>query len=337
MKFVMKGEQGSGKTTFIDLLLGRKFEKKYQATLGLSLETVKVNNEGKVEFWDMSGDPSDSQLTTWYDKHHEKTDVFFYCVDLSQHLNTTDINKKLSQLKESYPDAIIILVGTKVDKLKETTTIKAEFKAAVQKKLEPFKENVHETLITSAKDGYISCKTLPNLLTIIENSKPKLDEQKAERQRQEEEKQRRDEIHNDSKYPNSYKSIWKKTENQHSELTQSKQDYHCTVQLLRDYCKTNPSDSILFSKVKLMFSFKLRNHTTTIRQFLQEYERSSGREENVDALLKALSKKLKGQPIDVEGSLYRRLDYIQKLTQSTSVAFGEKFAENVGRTINPPY
>ncbi|MDP1602879.1 MAG: hypothetical protein Q8M03_06395 [Legionella sp.] len=109
---IVAGEEGSGKTSFL-----RYIEDPRTAKLSLrplDIECADVHTwDANFHFWDAS-----------IDGEHQNLRILIYCVDLSKaSLDEKKVIAEIEQLKEKNPQAVIYLVGTKMDIADKDTVI----------------------------------------------------------------------------------------------------------------------------------------------------------------------------------------------------------------------
>lgn len=95
--------------------------------------------------------------------------IFLYCVDLSQELNSTEIQEEISQLKRDYPRTNIIIVGTKAD---------IGMANASQFAQQQWNDDTCGSVVTSAKLD-VGIDTLKNLISAIINPAASANEPKT--------------------------------------------------------------------------------------------------------------------------------------------------------------
>ncbi|MGQ3889462.1 GTP-binding protein [Legionella sp. CNM-1927-20] len=309
IKVCLTGPEGSGKTVLVQKIVqGDKFQfnPSHESTMGATFRRLVIKSESNTDgdgadIWDISGNQRYDSLKAMY---YEGTDIFLYCVDMSTApLNQEQLEKDIKEMQKQYPNSQIIVVGTKSDVpskyLEKNTTI---FNNLVIES-----KNVKK-MITSKDDPKISENLQQEFIKIAEEKKthqqPPSNLQSA---------------FDTSVFPASYKKIWNKVfENPKNRALGANIDlrnYHCAVELLKDYCKTDTPKSKLSSglgSIKLFFTFHLgRNHTSTVRKVLSEPDKSNL---NVEQLLEKLKVALGNSKLEPDGSLARRIRFIQGMT-----------------------
>ena len=111
IKVVLAGNLSAGKSQLANRITSNRFNEQSAPTNGLEYYSVEQQNY-LLNIWDISGNPRFESLLPGYLRD---TAICLYCVDLSQPLDSTEIQKKISGLKSDYPEINIILVGTKSD------------------------------------------------------------------------------------------------------------------------------------------------------------------------------------------------------------------------------
>src|SRR5579872_4677637 len=110
-KIIVFGDKNIGKTQLINRLIGQEYNSIYKTTTGMNFFTIK--KEGlTLQFWDSSGDEQYKSLNKNY---YNKSQIGLYCIDLSNEINTLQINNDIKEFKAQSPDAQLLLIGTKGD------------------------------------------------------------------------------------------------------------------------------------------------------------------------------------------------------------------------------
>ncbi|STX51212.1 Uncharacterised protein [Legionella busanensis] len=218
-------------------------------------------------------------------KIYTKGVTVFYCID--EEAEERPIATDIKEIHAQSP-AKIILVGADKEKLEKlrrmSTTPIIEPPSQSNKKVGV---RIHQTVsdVISASDS------IANILDTIKTSKP---EDKT------------------NYYSKKYLELWNKGTENHTDKDTA--DYYAALKLLKDYCKSDSTDSTAIAYVKLAFTCHLgRTHHSTVRGLVRE-EFSKSSEKTVEHLLNTLKDKLKSEAINSEGSLATRIKFIQDMT-----------------------
>lgn len=118
--------------------------------------------------------------------------------------------------------------------------------------------------------------------------------------------------------PVSYSKMWRGKRKTSTAINggRERSDYYAALKILGDYIKSNSSNpSSKFSSLKLFFAGHWnRHHTDSVKRLMKDLTHPCEGAQNIEHLLFRLNDILleKGQPLNPDGSLARRINYIQK-------------------------
>jgi len=125
-KIALLGSHGVGKTSLISRFVEGIFPEKYLTTIGLKVDTKRVELEGvslELVIWDIAGQDDPTRIPHYY---LNGCHGYIYVVDLSRPSTYEDIISRLDLLKGMMPKAEFILAGNKSDLLSSQEQIPIE-------------------------------------------------------------------------------------------------------------------------------------------------------------------------------------------------------------------
>jgi len=114
-KLVLVGDGGVGKTTFVKRHITGEFEKKYIATIGVEVRSLKFHtNRGLIAFnvWDTAGQEKFGGLRDGYYIQGQCAIIMFDVTARQTYKNVPNWHRDIVRVCENIP---IVLVGNKVD------------------------------------------------------------------------------------------------------------------------------------------------------------------------------------------------------------------------------
>src|SRR3990167_5343718 len=176
-RIVLTGDAEAGKTQLMSRLIGARFSRRYCPTVGVAFggfnQDTPDNNPShaiNLQFWDLAGQ---ERFRTTCNIYLKDADIILLCCDLTSQNPFDNLPQHIKQCKELAKEAVIILVGTKLDK--ENQIITAEQLETLAKQhgclsvctsakddnLEPLRDMLTRQIIE------IKCKkTPPNILHV---------------------------------------------------------------------------------------------------------------------------------------------------------------------------
>ncbi len=142
-KIALVGSFGVGKTSLFRRFIDNEFSTDYKSTLGVQIQKKVISMDNGTELtmilWDTEGHQNIEEGRSSYllGSH-----AFVYVFDITRIDTYKDINTQLDFLKKNYPNAVIKVIGNKVD---------AALKKKVAEALDEHK--VTYDYLTSAKTG----------------------------------------------------------------------------------------------------------------------------------------------------------------------------------------
>ena len=116
LKIVIIGDAGVGKTSMIQQFVNRKFDKRYEETIGVEFQvkTFKINDTiTKIEIWDTAGSERFASITKNY---YRGADGALIVYDISNKTTFDNVENWFNDLKNACKEeAFIILIGNKND------------------------------------------------------------------------------------------------------------------------------------------------------------------------------------------------------------------------------
>lgn len=148
-KLILTGDFKVGKTSLIKRFIENLFQESYISTIGveISKKTVILDEETKVNFvlWDIGGQIS--SMAPYRHRFYEGASAAFIVIDRTRAGNLESVNRWYTEILESVPQKIpIVIVGNKSDLQKELVISEEDIKI-VAKQL-----NFHY-ILTSALTG----------------------------------------------------------------------------------------------------------------------------------------------------------------------------------------
>jgi len=115
LRILVIGKYGVGKTSIIQKLVYDKFDPLYNSTIGVdfSVKFLNINNSVvKLHLWDTAGQERFRSITKTFYKNNA---IYILVFDLSDFDSFIDLNKFISDIKDSYLDSKYFLIGNKSD------------------------------------------------------------------------------------------------------------------------------------------------------------------------------------------------------------------------------
>ena len=142
-KVTLVGPFGVGKTSLFRRYIDNEFSEDYKSTLGVQIQKKVINLDNGVELslilWDTEGH---MEITEGRNAYLMGSHAFIYVFDLTRVDTYQNLNTQINFLKENFPNAIVKVVGNKIDSV---------FKTKVTESLK--EHNVNFDYLTSAKTG----------------------------------------------------------------------------------------------------------------------------------------------------------------------------------------
>ena len=142
-KIILSGNVSVGKTSLVNRYLRGRFLEKYPTSIGVRIDRREIpKNDRSIDviIWDLASESSQQNVPQAY---FIKVEGVIYVVDISEPSTFTQMSEDVTFLKEKLPNAPILIVANKSDKLSPE-----EIGANIQKM--PLKPD----LISSAKNNY---------------------------------------------------------------------------------------------------------------------------------------------------------------------------------------
>ena len=112
-KVCILGSQGVGKTALLNRMVDNSFSEKYEATIGSDFKIFKhkgVNNV-QLNFWDLSGDPSYTEVRNEFYKDGQLCVV---CFDITDSHSYQMVDKFVAEVRKNGGEKMpVIVVATK--------------------------------------------------------------------------------------------------------------------------------------------------------------------------------------------------------------------------------
>jgi len=160
LKVILVGEGSVGKTTFAKSLVAGRLFSNTTTTIGLDIikfKTTLNNKKFSIALWDTAGQESYRTFTKSYYRGSDAVLLFF---DVSNKISFYRIIFWLGEISVHLDDAIIMLIGTKID---------AENRQVTKEDVEVFIKSIPEIYPKIVEYIEISSYKMQNLHEVIEN------------------------------------------------------------------------------------------------------------------------------------------------------------------------
>ncbi len=118
-KVILLGHFGVGKSSLVQRFVHSIFSAEYHTTIGVNIDKKVVltpTHEMKMVLWDIEGAPDQTRLPRSY---FMGAHGIIYVCDVTRPNTFKDLHETLPQLNEKSPNASVIVIGNKVDLLRE--------------------------------------------------------------------------------------------------------------------------------------------------------------------------------------------------------------------------
>ncbi len=155
-KVILCGSFGVGKTSLFNRFINNQFDDRYLTTIGVKVNKKSIEVEGNevsLLLWDVAGEVSMEKVPTSY---FLGASGVIYVFDLTRPMTFMNIASDLEYLRKMLPNAVIKLVGNKIDLLQppQVEEIKQQL-------------TVEWDILTSAKTGENVIELFTSLATQI--------------------------------------------------------------------------------------------------------------------------------------------------------------------------
>ncbi len=116
-KVILCGSFGVGKTSLFNRFINNQFDDRYLTTIGVKVNKKSIEVEGNevsLLLWDVAGEVSMEKVPTSY---FLGASGVIYVFDLTRPMTFMNIASDLEYLRKMLPNAVIKLVGNKIDLL----------------------------------------------------------------------------------------------------------------------------------------------------------------------------------------------------------------------------
>lgn len=278
IKALLIGDKGTGKTNLFTRICKNRFIDAHKPTIGAGFHTI---SEANLQIWD-TGSYSIKFITS-YAKNTNVVLAVFALDDLQSLLNLE--KNWLPKIKETLPEVEIILVGNKCD-LTSTRCITPEQIQEVKER-----NDITHHVNVSAKDneGIDELKTM-----LFDNARTLSSETESDDENFIEISVSEAMIHEKPKAFKAYTKIWNRIESA---------DEDKATALLKDYSKGTKR---YFSTLSVLaHGHFARHHKTKVRAIVTKLS-------NYDIRLEDALAQLKEDALATDGSLARRIDFIEQ-------------------------
>lgn len=123
-KVVILGHFGVGKSSLLRRFIDNEFSEDYKVTIGVNILKKEVVEDGKainLILWDIEGNDDMKKYRTSY---LLGSAAFIYVFDASRPATYKDLKYNIDCLKEQFPQAIVQIIGNKIDLIDKRLIIK---------------------------------------------------------------------------------------------------------------------------------------------------------------------------------------------------------------------
>ena len=141
-KIVLLGHFGVGKSSLVRRFVANEFSDDYKVTIGVNILKKQVDlDEDRMNLilWDVEGN---DEMKNFRSSYLMGASAFIYVFDASRPITYQDLKINIDYLKEKYPEALIQIIGNKVD-LVEQELIEERLK----------EKDIKQAYLSSAKTG----------------------------------------------------------------------------------------------------------------------------------------------------------------------------------------
>ncbi|RMX17926.1 hypothetical protein EAS68_09845 [Legionella jordanis] len=244
--------------------------------------------------------PGNKRFRGLWPMYYLNADILLYCVNLSESFDQKTLENTAMACKERNPNCLFVLVATKTDLYSQ------EAQGMLH---EVNSEWIDYKYLTSSKiPGSKHCKELTQFLF-----------QRSQAAFYDDEEQTRKRAISKN-YPPRYTHLWVHARMLDQTIRQSEplKDYYSALNLLKDYVKISDNWPCFFSEVYLFITGHWnRHHTSSVKKTLIAVAKSP--EQSVEIIIAKLTEALleSQESINPQGSLARRLLFIQEQTGIT--------------------
>ncbi|KAJ5070600.1 ras family-domain-containing protein [Anaeramoeba ignava] len=125
LKIILLGASGVGKTTFVNKVIYNKFEEKPETTLGASYLEKKylssLGSEYNFGIWDTAGQERFDSISQFYCRNAGCALIVY---DITKKETFAKLDRFVDKLQHAKPDVFTIIIGTKLDMVEETKTMR---------------------------------------------------------------------------------------------------------------------------------------------------------------------------------------------------------------------
>lgn len=135
MKVILGGDSRVGKTTLVEKFVTDTFKEDFKSTIGVNLmkKTISYRNwniDVTFSVFDMGGQDQFAQVRKTY---YQGARAGFLVFDVTRYETFQNIEKWYNEIRESEPNIMLLIVGNKVDLVKERKVSKTEGKILAKK------------------------------------------------------------------------------------------------------------------------------------------------------------------------------------------------------------